>query len=245
MSETIKILYLSSLHWATTLDVDKEFRTIYEKFCQDPATGNNFSAVSVSNLRAADLQAVILKNAPEIIHFAGHSSLDEIFFEEVYGKVKEVSKIALVNFLKILPKKPTIIFFNSCESAELLKRLKRIIDFVVVTRDEVDDDVAVLFAAKFYEFLATGQTVKTAFDFAKSYFELDGRKEAAEMYRLLIRSEDKSLRFSETNNEKDEIIDPARTGNTTSNIFAKTALGIITVGKVNTLHQHIRQDEKE
>ncbi len=261
MSEKIKILYLSSSSFQAKLDVDKEFRLIYEKFCQDQATLDNhlrndgefgaiyknadknyFSAVSVSNLRASEIQTVILKAAPEIIHFAGHSSADEIFLEDAGGESVAVSKNAIVNFLSNLSKKPMIVFFNSCQSAGKLKRLSRTIDFVVGTQKEVDDDVAVIFAAKFYEFLALGETVKAAFYFAKNYFEIEGRKDDAKMYKLLVRNEDRSLPIPKTI-EEEEKIDPAGTEATTI-IKTHTAQGIV-VGNVNKLRQYFQPKEKK
>jgi hypothetical protein len=263
MSEKIKILYLSSSSGdLPQLEVDKEFREICESFFQTPAIlnhhlrkdrefravhenarNNYFSVVSVSNLQASDIQAVILKTVPEIIHFSGHASADEVFFEDAAGESKGVSKNALVNFLGILRKKPIIIFFNACRTANILKRLSRIIDFVVVTRQAVDDDDAVTFAAKFYEFLSLGQTVKTAFECAKSHFEIEGRKEDAEMYKLLIRGEDRALPFPETDSEE-EILDTAgkEVFVTKSDIRADKVDGVIVAGRIRNVHQHIRQE---
>lgn len=259
MSEKIKILYLSSSPGdQTKLEVDKEFREIYESFFQNPVTLDNhlrkdrefraiyenaqnkyFSAISVSNLQASDIQAVVLKTAPEIIHFSGHASADEIFFENACGNSKGVSKNALVNFLGILSKKPIIIFFNACRTANILKRLSRIIDFVVVTGKAVDDDVAVTFAAKFYEYLSLGETVKTAFEFAKNYFEIEGRKEDAEMYKLFMRGEDRSLVFSEKNNEEKIVDSVERKIPTIKNVnIAKEIKGQITTDNIEKLQQN-------
>lgn len=265
MSEKIKILYLSSSPSdQTQLEVDKECREICESFIQPPAILNNhlrrdgefraiyenthsqyFSVVSVSNLRASDIQTVVLKTAPEIIHFSGHASVDEVFFEDAGRESKGVSKNALVNFLGILRKKPVVIFFNACRTANILKRLSRIIDFVVVTRKAVDDDVAVTFAAEFYKLLSLGQTVKTAFECAKNHFAIIGRKEDAEMYELLIRSEDRSLTFPETKKVEERIPDSAGTKVTKSIIYTRKAQGIVNAVEVNNLHQHFGQDEKK
>jgi hypothetical protein len=263
MSEKIKILYLSSSPAdQSELEVDKEFREIYQSFSQNSATLDNhlrkdrefravyenahnryFTAISVSNLRASDIQAVVLKTVPEIIHFSGHASADEIFFENAGGESKGVSKNALVNFFGILRKKPDIVFFNACRTSGILKRLSRIIDFVVVTRQAVDDAAAVTFAAKFYEFLSLGQTVKTAFECAKSHFDFEGRKEDAEMYQLFMRSEDRALPFPEINNEE-EI--PDAVGKeifvTKSEIRADEVYGSIVAGRIGNVHQHIRQE---
>lgn len=265
MSEKIKILYLSSSPGdQTQLGVDKEFREVLENFSQKPATLRNylrknrefraiyenthsqyFSVVSVSNLRASDIQTVVLKTVPEIIHFSGHASADEVFFEDAGIESKGVSKNALVNFFEILPEKPIIIFFNACRTANILKRLSRIIDFVVVTRKAVDDDVAVTFAAKFYEFLSLGRSVKTAFECAKNYFEIEGRKEDAEMYELLIRSEDRSLTFPEKKQVEERVPDCTRTKVIKTNINAHTVQGAVNADKVNNLYQHFGQDEKK
>jgi hypothetical protein len=169
MSEKIKILYLSaSPNDLEKLSVDEEFRAIYEKVDR-----NSFEMISVSGTRASDIQAEVVKNKPEIIHFSGHASADEVLFENDGKKSQGVSKNAIVNFLNDLDKKPRLIFFNACRTAENLESLSRIIDFVVATERAVFDTTAVIFATKFYEFLSDGKNVKTAFNHAKNEFAIN------------------------------------------------------------------------
>jgi hypothetical protein len=205
MSETIKILYLSaSPNDQQKLSVDEEFRAIHEKVETTP-----FKLISVSGTRASELQTVVLENNPEIIHFSGHSSSDDVLFESEDRKSQGVPKNAIVNFFNNLEKKPRLVFFNACRTAENLESLSRLIDFVVVTERAVFDDTAVIFATRFYQFLSRGGSVKSAFNHAKNEFAINpvhGRetREAAfkvaenqsdieslgteaEMYKLFIR----------------------------------------------------------
>jgi hypothetical protein len=183
MSEKVKILFLSASpeDWEQ-VEADKEFRKIFEKH-----DDRRVRILSVSNMQTMNLHNVLLKNNPEIIHFSGHGIADEILFEDAGRNGQGVAKDALINLFRKLPKKPRIVFFNACWTAVNIESLSQIIDFVVATREEVSDAAAKKFAAKFYEILFLGTTIKTAFDLAVNYFETDGLKAEVEMYELFIR----------------------------------------------------------
>ena len=168
MSKKIKILYLSaSPNDQMELSVDREFRAIYEKVDR-----NLFKMISVSGTQASAFQTVVLKNKPEIIHFSGHASFDELFFENDGKKSQGVSKNSIISFFNNLNKKPQLVFFNACRTAENLESLSRIINFVVATERPVFDAAAVSFATKFYEFLSPDKNVRTAFNHAQNEFNI-------------------------------------------------------------------------
>lgn len=257
MSRKIKFLYLSaSPNDQQKLRVDKEFREIYEKVDR-----NSFEMISVSGTQASDIQAEVLKNNPDIVHFSGHAFFDEMLFENSAKESQRVPKNAIVNFFNNLDKKPQLIFFNACRTAENLESLSRIIDFVVVTQRDVFDDTAIIFATKFYEFLSLGKTVETAFNHAMNEPEIlsitrQEKREASfnpdknkpdiksssaetEVYKLFMRGENRSLLFPE---EKDEekIVDSAEQEVivTKNENHANTMFGTIIAGKIVNLQQH-------
>ena len=76
---------------------------------------------------------------------------------------------------------------NACFSAVQAEAISQAVDYVVGTTAAVADDVAVRFAAQFYEELATGKTVREAH--LKSQVGLTSdRNLRIEQYELLVRS---------------------------------------------------------
>jgi hypothetical protein len=243
MNEKIKILYLSaSPNDQEKLSVDEEFRSLYEKIDR-----NSYEMISVSGAQASDFQSIVLENDPEIIHFSGHASSDEVLFENAASGSQGVPKNAIVNFFHDLDEKPRLIFFNACRTAENLEILSEIIDFIVATERPVFDDTAVIFATKFYQFLSLGKSVGTAFKLARNEFNISpthGRetreasmnytasqsgnadsKNEAEMYRLFIRegADDKAFVRKDERKENHEGINIE-----TYNVFKKNKIESIT-----------------
>jgi hypothetical protein len=183
MGEEVKILFFSAVpeDW-DQLDADKEFRRIFEK-CETRRVG----IISISSMQTINLHNALLRNKPEIVHFSGHGIADEILFEDARRNGQGVSKDAFINLFGRLPKKPRLIFLNACFTAVNIEGLNQIVDFVIAAREEISDVAASVFAAKFYENLFLGTTVKAAFELAKNYFEIEKSEDEVEMYELFTR----------------------------------------------------------
>jgi hypothetical protein len=178
-----KILYLSSS--PSNLDklkVDEEFRAIYENI-----NGNFFEIQSVSKTKISDIQAVIYESQPDIIHFSGHGSSEDIFLETDQSRSAGVLKSSFIRTFQNLKKKPEIIFLNACRTYDNLDDLSYIIDFVIATDCKVSDSTAIKFAGNFYKFLSLGASIKSSFNLAGNQFDIESLINGAKMYRLLVR----------------------------------------------------------
>jgi hypothetical protein len=178
-----KILYLSSS--PSNLDklkVDEEFRAIYENINR-----NLFEIQSVSKTKISDIQAVIYESQPDIIHFSGHSSSEDIFLETDQSRSAGVLKSSFIRIFQNLKKRPEIIFLNACRTYDNLEDLSYIIDFVIATDRKVSDSTAIKFAGNFYKFLSFGASIKSSFNLAGNQFDIESLINGAKMYRLLIR----------------------------------------------------------
>lgn len=178
-----KILYLSSSPSNLgKLGVDEEFRAIHENI-----KGNLFEMQSVSKAKISDIQAVIYESQPDIIHFSGHGSSEDIIFETDQSRSAGVLKSSFIRVFQNLKKRPEIIFLNACRTYDNLDDLSYIIDFVIATDRKVSDSTAIKFAVNFYRFLSLGASVKSSFNLAGNQFDIESLTNEAKMYRLLVR----------------------------------------------------------
>jgi hypothetical protein len=138
-------------------------------------------------MKAAELTRVLAKEKPHIVHFSGHGSPDEIIFEGPDEKSRFVHKGDVIDVFRNLTKKPRIVFLNACWTAENLEDLRNSVDFVIATRNTVFDPSAIEFAAKFYELLGHGESVKSAFNLTRKQFDINGAKNQVDMYELVVR----------------------------------------------------------
>jgi len=183
MGKKTKILYLSaSPEDQEPLQSDSEFRQIFEK--ADPMY---FEMISRSKMKAMEFVSVLVEEKPQIVHFSGHGSPEEIFLEDETEESSLIPKGDVIEVFRHLSKKPRLIFLNACWTANSLEGLSSFIDFVIATRKKVFDKTAIDFAVKFYELLGHGEPVKNTFDLTKTHFEIKGLKEEVAMYRLFVR----------------------------------------------------------
>jgi len=101
--DKIKILFLAALpDDQTRLRLDREYREI-ETRIRSSKERDRLELVSGWTVRARDLQEILLRERPQIIHFSGHgSSSEELIFEDDAGKSHRVSKQALTRLFGIL-----------------------------------------------------------------------------------------------------------------------------------------------
>lgn len=178
-----KILYLSSSpDNLNQLKVDEEFRAIYENLNE-----NFFKIQSVSKTKISDIQAIIYESQPDIIHFSGHGSSEDIFLETDESRSAGVLKPGFIRIFQNLRKKPELLFLNACQTYDNLEDLKYVIDFVIATDSKVPDLKARMFARNFYRFLSLGASIKSSFNFAENQLDIESLVKEARIYRLLVR----------------------------------------------------------
>jgi hypothetical protein len=139
---------------------------------------------------AAGLQTVLdgLNDlAPQVVHFSGHSSPSGIFGDSgAIGKpATEYLPFELVaDALAAVDRPPRVAVFNSCYSALGRQRVLKSVPIMIGMSDAISDIAAIAFATQFYAALASGNSVRSAFNqgvIAVSMVSLD-EKETAKLF---------------------------------------------------------------
>jgi hypothetical protein len=188
MNEKIKILFLAANPTDTSaLRLGEEVRQIEEKI----ALGSHrdaFELIQQHAVRVTDLQRILLKYQPHIVHFSGHGSeTNEIVLEDNQGKSKAVSRESLSTLFRILKDNVRVVVLNACFSKIQAAALDETIDYVVGMNKEVGDKMAISFAGAFYQALAFDRTVTEAFELAKNELDLV-RLSGADIPELFVRA---------------------------------------------------------
>lgn len=184
----MKILFLAAnpVDVFTQLRIDEEFRDISQKLRQG-THGDQLELVSEWAVRVSDLQAVLLRHLPDIVHFSGHYSPNSgILLEDETGKRKVVNKEALADLFGKLKDTIRVVVLNACYASEQAQSLATAIDFTIGMNSEIEDRAAIVFAAYFYQSLAFGRSVKDAFDMAVIQLKFEGFA-VAHVPELLVR----------------------------------------------------------
>lgn len=171
------------------LALDEEARSIEEKIRQsrhrDLITFRTRWAV-----RPEDLQRVLLEDEPVVVHFSGHGggAVGIVLHSHDQDAEKLVAEDALVDLFRVLKDGIRVVVLNACYSEVQAQAIVQEIDFVVGMSDSVDDDAARVFAAAFYQGLAFGRSVQTAFDLGINELRLEGLGDEEDIPKLLVRS---------------------------------------------------------
>ena len=115
-------------------------------------------------VRVGDLQGLLMRYEPHIVHFSGHGSPEgEIILEDEVGRIQAVSARALTTTFALLKDNIRCVVLNACFSQIQATAIAEHIDCVVGMSTAIGDKAAINFAAAFYQALAYGRDVKTAF----------------------------------------------------------------------------------
>jgi hypothetical protein len=176
----INILILSANPKRTKrLRLDEEVRSIRERL-NIATLRDHFRIEQEWALRVGDLQGHLMRHKPNIVHFSGYGNNEgEIVLEDEAGKSQAVPIPALDRLFAILKRSIDIscVVLNSCYSKDQANAIAKHIECVVGMSGAIGDEAAVSFAAAFYQALAFGQDIKTAYDLACNNIQLRGLAE--------------------------------------------------------------------
>lgn len=162
----LNVLYLLANPDAQNfLHVDREVRDVQEEVRRSSYREN----IHVEYKPAADVKSLIdglndLK--PQIVHFSGHGHSSGIATDAARkGKsVEELPFSLLAKALKATDAPPQVVVLNACESAGAKKNLIPPAEVLIAMKESISDVAATAFAVRFYAAIASGQSVKAAFD---------------------------------------------------------------------------------
>ncbi len=148
------------------LRLDEELRLINEAFHRT-YNREQFNLVQKWAVRERDVLRSISDYQPQIVHISGHgNNEDGIYFEDNVGQPAIVNTDALVE--AFYTNGVECVVLNACFSQVLVEAISQHINYVISINREIEDRTAIDFAAAFYEFLAGGKDVESAFDLARS-----------------------------------------------------------------------------
>jgi hypothetical protein len=139
----------------------------------------------------ADLQQVLLRTRPHIVHFLGHrghGAEDVILLEDERGQPARLDEQALGDLFKFLGSEIQLVVLNACYSTSQAKALVRSVDAVVGVPARIDDVSALTFMGAFYQAIGFSLSVSRAFDLACNSLALEELPSWSDMPALILRS---------------------------------------------------------
>jgi hypothetical protein len=195
-ADKIKILFLAANPWDTTpLSLDEEARAIDEALRRS-ALGHRFEIRQHWAVRIDDLQGLILRHDPDIVHFSGHGSqAGEILLEDESRGKHLVSPAALSGLFSVLRGKIRCVLLNACLTVQQAQAIAQHVDGVIGMSREIEDAAAVTFAAGFYQALGFGKDVKTAFELGRNLLDLKNLEDKDVPRLFAERTDPRQIRF--------------------------------------------------
>jgi hypothetical protein len=169
MGEKSRILFLSANPPNTgPIRVDEEAREVFKRL-EEGSNRDAFELIKHPALRPGDLQLLLMKYKPEIVHFSGHSSLAQrIFMEGPGGKGKQIATEGLVEVFRLYKDHVRIVVLNACSTRDQAQALTAVIDYTIGAGKGIGDRAAIKFAGAFYRALSFAIPVEKAFESAKA-----------------------------------------------------------------------------
>lgn len=181
----VRILFLgANPSDSTRLRLDEEVRAI-DHALTSAELGSRCELCQKWAVRASELQGYLLRTKPRVLHFSGHGGRDSgIFLEAEDGSSRPLAAARLANLLRQFNERLRCVVLNACYSAEQADAIAEHIDCVVGMSAAVADRAAIPFAAAFYRAVASGCSVRAAFDQACADIEV-GELDQADVPRLV------------------------------------------------------------
>jgi CHAT domain len=186
----VKILFLGANPRGTrSLRVDEEIREIQQTIMR----GRERDSIQVETrwaVRPPDITQALIDTRPHFVHFAGHGGGEEESFaaENEFGFVHVIPVEGLVKAFETFGRDVQCVIVNACRTERLARALAEVVPCVVGMRQTVGDRSAIRFSIGFYQALAGGEPVETAFDAGVTQLMMTPDGDDASAPLLLIRS---------------------------------------------------------
>jgi hypothetical protein len=174
MSKTTKILFLAANPVDTPrIRIDEEIRAIDDRI-QLAEFRELFDVTYHSAVRVGDLQSLLMRHKPNIVHFSGHGAeTHEIILVDPTGKGRRVPVAAIGGLFAILNAGLQCVVLNACYTDRQAVEIAKHVPCVIGVSKTLGDDAAIAFAASFYLALGFGKSIKVAFDLGRNQIALE------------------------------------------------------------------------
>jgi hypothetical protein len=176
MIDKIKILYLAANPVDTGhLKLQEEARDLEERIRQGTRR-EAFEVIHFLAVRPKDLLRGLQEVQPHIMHFSGHgTSNKEIVLQGDDGNSRPVAPEDLAGLVNLFKTNLKVALLNSCYGRRQAEALHQVLDFTMGMDKPISDAGAVSFSATFYQVLASGGSIRQAFESARFLTSMEGR----------------------------------------------------------------------
>ena len=173
MTQKVRILFLSSSPWnLSRILVDEEAREIFESINEGPYR-DRFELHTHVAVRPIDLQRLLLRYRPHIVHFSGHGSKRErLIFSGPNGQERPIDQQGLTNVLALYNTHVRLVLLNACFTKAQARSIAKVVNYSIGMSQAIGDKVCVAFAGAFYRALGFGKSAKDAFESAQAELAL-------------------------------------------------------------------------
>lgn len=124
-------------------------------------------------VRPGDLQGLLLKHDPQIVHFCGHGTGEQgLMLQDPTGQERLVTTDALKNFFELFSDQVECVLLNACYSEVQADAIVEHINYVIGMSQEIRDDAAIAFATGFYGALGYGRSIEQSYKFGCNQIQL-------------------------------------------------------------------------
>jgi CHAT domain len=190
----IKVLFLvSNPLTQDRLALDEECRQISAKI-RSSDHRDAIELIAAWAVRPADLQELLLRHRPHVVHFSGHGMpsasvvsiapgtgsprrdmvradgdrAEQLVLVGEDGQHQPMSKAALVDLFSVLKDNVHLVILSACRSAPIAEALAEVIPCAIGIHAQISDAAAMTFAASFYQALGFGRNIQEAFELGKN-----------------------------------------------------------------------------
>lgn len=246
----IKILFLAANPSdILPLKLDEESRSI-DLALRQSEFGDLFEIKQHWAVRVSDIQGLLLRHKPDIVHFSGHgSAANEIILQDGSGQSQVVPAAGLEQLFLLLKDNIRCIILNACYSESQAQAIAKHIDCVIGMSTELSDLAAISFATAFYQAIGFGRNIQAAFDLGCLQISLENLGEQHIPKILSIKSDpscvilaaDKAsstqidssqIRYKPTSEPTNRTKDRAESGNQDQNVSESIRIQLAKINKV-------------
>jgi len=168
----MKILILAS-NPRKDLNLDREIRDLKDVI-EKSRDRQEFEVEDALAVRVGDLQDLLFRYRPQVVHFCGHGSGQQgLVFEGNDGGEQWVRAEALSDLFRLFAENVGCVLLNACYSEEQANAIVNHIDYVIGMSREIQDNAAIAFSKGFYRALGYECSIEQAFEFGRNAIQLE------------------------------------------------------------------------
>ncbi|MEG4443203.1 GUN4 domain-containing protein [Microcoleus sp. AT9_B5] len=155
------------------LNLDREIRDL-RGVIEKSRNREDFEVVDELAVRVGDLQELLFRHQPQIVHFCGHGSGEQgLVFESDMGREHLVRTDALSNLFRLFSNSIECVLLNACYSEEQAGAIVDHINYVIGMNQEIRDDAAIAFSKGFYRALGYACSIEQSYEFGCNAIQLE------------------------------------------------------------------------